>query len=65
MAIPHHPTMITKVRDNITKQKKRDVERAYAKMSAEEKETLKWRMANIDEAAVGAEKNMTPSLTPM
>jgi hypothetical protein len=38
MAIHHHSTMITRVRDNITKQKKRDVKQAYATMSAEGKE---------------------------
>ncbi len=42
-----------------------DVGRAYAKMSAEEEETLKRRMAEIDKAAVGDEKNTTPSLTPV
>ncbi len=44
--------MITRVRDNITKQKKRDVKQAYAKMFAEEKEALQRRMAKIDEAAI-------------
>jgi hypothetical protein len=34
-------------------------------MSAKEKETLKWRMAEIDKAAVGDKENMPPSLTPM
>jgi hypothetical protein len=36
----------------------------YAKMSAKEKETLKWRMAEIDKAAKVDEENMPPSLTP-
>ncbi len=65
MAIHHHPMMITRVRDNISKQKKRDVKQAYAKMSIEEKETLKQRMAEINKAAVGDKENTTPSLTPM
>jgi hypothetical protein len=38
MAIHHHLTMITRLRDNITKQKKRDVEQAYAEMSTEKRE---------------------------
>ncbi len=46
-------------------QKKRDVERAYAKMSAKEEETLKRRMAEINEAAVGNKENIPPSLAPM
>ena len=57
--------MITRVRDNITKQKKRDVKQAYAKMFAEEKEALQRRMVEIDEGAVSDEQNTTPSLTPM
>ncbi len=65
MAIHHHPTMITRVRDNITKQKKRDVKQAYAKMSAEEKETLKRRMTEINKVGAGNKENMPPSLTPM
>jgi hypothetical protein len=51
--------------ERFKEQKKRDVERAYAKMSAEEKETLKRRMAEIDEAAVGDEEITPPSLTPV
>jgi hypothetical protein len=34
-------------------------------MAAEEKETLKRRMAEIDEAAVGDKENTPPSLTPV
>jgi hypothetical protein len=46
-------------------QNKRVVGRTYAKMSAEEKETLKRRMAEIDEAGAGDEKSTPPSLTPV
>jgi hypothetical protein len=46
-------------------QKKRDVKQAYAKMSAEEKETLKQRMAEINKGAIGDKEITTPSLTPV
>jgi hypothetical protein len=49
----------------LEEQKKRDFKRAYTTMSAEEKETLKRRMAEIDEAAIGDEENTPPSLTPV
>jgi hypothetical protein len=35
------------------------------KMSAKEKETLKWSMVEIDEAGAGKEESTTPSLTPV
>ncbi len=44
--------------------KKRGIKRAYAKMSAKEKETLKWRMAEINKADAGNNESMPPSLTP-
>ncbi len=65
MAIHHHPMMITRVRDNITKQKKRDSERAFVKMSAKEKETLKQRMAEIDKAGAGDGETPSPTPTPI
>jgi hypothetical protein len=34
-------------------------------MSAKEKETFKWRMAETDQAAAGNEEFTPPSLTPM
>jgi hypothetical protein len=34
-------------------------------MSAKEKETLKWRMVEINKAAVGDKENAPPILTPM
>ncbi len=46
-------------------QKKRNLKGAYTKMSAEEKETLKGRMAEINMAAIGNEENTPPSLTPV
>jgi hypothetical protein len=46
------------------KQKKRDVKRVYA-MSAEEKETLKWRMVETDKAGTGDKESTPPSLTPV
>ncbi len=46
-------------------QKKRDIKRAYAKMSAKEKETLKWRMAEINKAGAGNKEFMPPSLAPV
>ncbi len=49
----------------LEEQKKRDVKQAYAKLSSKEKETLKRRMAEMDEVAVGDKEIMTPSLTPM
>jgi hypothetical protein len=45
-------------------QKKRDVERGYRKMSAEEKETLKQRMADIDKVGIGDGETPPPSPTP-
>ena len=41
-------------------QKKRDVERAYQKMSAAEKEIFKKKMAEIDEADAGVDKESPP-----
>ena len=41
-------------------QKKRDVERAYQKMSAAEKEMFKKKMAEIDEADAGVDKESPP-----
>ena len=41
-------------------QKKRDVERAYQKMSAAEKEIFKKKMAEIDEADAGVDEESTP-----
>jgi hypothetical protein len=38
------------------KQKKRDIKQVYAKMSAKEKEILKWRMAEINKAGVMSAK---------
>jgi hypothetical protein len=46
----------------LEEQKTRDVEQAYTKMSAKEKETLKWRVAEINKAATGNKENMPPSL---
>ncbi len=40
--------------------KKRDVERAYQKMSATEKEMFKKKMAEIDEADAGGDKESPP-----
>jgi hypothetical protein len=34
-------------------------------MSAEEKETLKWRMAEINKAGAGNKESTPPSLTPV
>jgi hypothetical protein len=41
-------------------QKKRDIKRVYAKMSAKEKETLTWRMAKIIKAGTGNKENTPP-----
>ena len=41
-------------------QKKRDVKRAYQKMSAAEKEIFKKKMAEIDEADAGGDKESPP-----
>ena len=47
-------------------QKKRDVERAYQKMSAAEKEIFKKKMAEIDEADAGVdEESPPPTPTPV
>jgi len=47
-------------------QKKRDVERAYQKMSAAERENLKKKMAEIDEADAGVdEETRPPTPTPV
>ena len=47
-------------------QKKRDVERAYQKMSAAEKEIFKQKMAEIDEAdAGGDDESPPPTPTPV
>jgi hypothetical protein len=43
----------------------RDIKQVYAKMSTKVKETLKLRMVDIDEAAIGDEENTPLSLTPM
>ncbi len=40
-------------------------QRAYTKMSTKEKETIKRRMAEIDEAGAGDQGNTPPSLNPM
>jgi hypothetical protein len=42
----------------------RDITQAYVKMSAKEKETLKWSMVEINEAAAGNKENTPPSLIP-
>jgi hypothetical protein len=46
----------------VQKKKKRDVKQAYQKMSAREKETFNWKMAEIDE--VDANEGQSPSPTP-
>ena len=47
-------------------QKKRDVERAYQKMSAAEKEIFKKKMAEINEADAGVdEESPPPTPTPV
>jgi hypothetical protein len=46
-------------------QNKRVVGQTYAKMSAKEKETLKRRMAEINEAGAGDKESTPPSLTPV
>ncbi len=46
-------------------QKKRDLKQLYTKMSAKEKETLKQRMVEIDEAGASNEESTPPSLTPV
>ena len=45
--------------------KKRDVEIAYQKMSAEEKESFKRKMAEIDETGAGDRQSPPPSPTPV
>ncbi len=45
-------------------QKKRDVERAYQKMSAAEKEVFKRKMVEIDEADAGDMETPLPTPTP-
>ncbi len=42
-------------------QQKRDVERAYQKMSAVEKEIFKKKMAEIDKAEAGVDEESPPS----
>jgi len=46
--------------ERFEEQKKRDVERAYQKMSAAEKEIFKKKMAEIDEADAGVDKESPP-----
>ena len=46
-------------------QKKRDVEIAYQKMSAEEKESFKRKMAEINETGAGDRQSPPPSPTPV
>jgi hypothetical protein len=46
-------------------QKKRDVEIAYQKMSAEEKESFKQKMAEIDEMGAGDRQSPPPSPAPV
>ncbi len=46
-------------------QKKRDVEQAYKKMSAAEKEVFKQKMAEIDEADAGDGETPPPTPTPV
>jgi hypothetical protein len=46
-------------------QKKRDVEQAYKKMSAMEKEVFKQKMAEIDEADAGNGKTPPPPPIPV
>ena len=46
-------------------QKKIDVEQACTKMSAKDKETLKWRIAKIDEAGASIKESTQPNLTPV
>ena len=46
-------------------QKKRDVERAYWKMTAAEKEVFKRKMAEIDEADADDGEAMPPTPTPV
>ena len=45
-------------------QKKRDVERAYQKMSAVDKEMFKKKMAEIDEADAGCDEESPPPTPP-
>ena len=46
-------------------QKKRDVEIAYQKMSAEEKESFKRKIAEIDKTGAGDRQSPPPSPTPV
>jgi hypothetical protein len=46
-------------------QKKRDVEQAYKKMSATEKEVFKQKMAEIDKADAGDGETPPPTPTPV
>jgi hypothetical protein len=46
-------------------QKKRDVEITYQKMSAEEKESFKQKMAEIDNTGTGYRQSPPPSPTPV
>jgi hypothetical protein len=45
-------------------QKKRDVEIAYQKMSGEEKESFKRKMAEIDETGAGDRQSLPPRAQP-
>lgn len=44
-------------------QKKRDVKTAYQRMSAEERESLKWNLTEINKAAAGDEQSTTANIT--
>jgi hypothetical protein len=44
---------------------RRDVEQAYMKMFAKEKEILKWMMVEIDKAGTSNKESAPPSLTPV
>ncbi len=46
-------------------QKKRDMEIVYQKMSSEEKESFKQKMAEIDETGTGDRHSPPPSPTPV
>jgi hypothetical protein len=46
-------------------QHKRDVKRAYQKMSAKEKVDFKQKMAEISKAVAGDRQSLPPNLTPI
>ena len=46
-------------------QKKRDVEQAYQKMTATEKEVFKQKMAEINKTDADGEEILPPTLTPV